>query len=145
MSIVSNRSVSFDLVSSFFSAFNEHDLNKMIMLCTKDARVNFVPMGAEGEGEVREVGAYFWSALFRAVPNLSVVVQSMFGGEQSVATEVVIGGRQQRELEDIPSEGHRFELPHAFLISLNGKAQITSITAYWDNVTLFSELGKPTA
>jgi steroid delta-isomerase-like uncharacterized protein len=145
MSIADNKRAGFDLVRSFFSAFDDHDLDLMLMTCAKDARVSFVPMGKQGEGEVRELGASFWSSLFHAVPNLRVVVQSMFGREQSVAAEVIIGGRQQHAFEDIPGRDRPFELPHAFIIRLNDSTEITHITAYWDNVTLFSELGKPVA
>jgi len=88
-------------------------------------------MGEQGEGRVRELGKAFWSALIAAFPDLHVTVQSLFSDERHVAAEVVIGGTQQKAFLQIPSRGKRYELPHAFLLALNDRGQISSITAYW--------------
>jgi steroid delta-isomerase-like uncharacterized protein len=138
------RQVEFDVVRRFFQSFDQHHLQEMLMACTEDARVRFVPMGEQGDGRVRVLGAGFWSALFKAVPDLHVIQRSIFGDRRTVTAEVILGGTQRKEFEQIPSRGKHFELPHAFLIELNDNVKISSITAYWDNVTLFSELGKTT-
>src|ERR1700730_10506803 len=86
-----------DAANSFFSAFNNHEVEKMLAVCAKDAKLRFVPMGEAGEGEVRELGKGFWLTLFDAVEGVNVVVQSVFGDERKVAAEVVVGGKQKKE------------------------------------------------
>jgi steroid delta-isomerase-like uncharacterized protein len=134
----------FKVARSFFHFYNHHNLQEMLAECAEDAKLRLVPMGKQGDGEVHVLGAAFWSALFKAIPDLFVIQKSMFGDNRAVTVEVVIGGTQQKQFEQIPSEGKQFELPHAFLMELNDRSKISRITVYWDNVTLFSELGKTT-
>jgi steroid delta-isomerase-like uncharacterized protein len=140
----SDASATFDAVQCFFTAFDDHEVAAMIALCTKDATVRFVPMGEEGEGTVQTLGTAFWSALFSAIPDVRAHVRSIFGDMREVATEVVIEGTQQREFEHITNLGHHFVLPHAFLFRFTEDTKVTSVAIYWDNVTLFSQLGKTT-
>jgi steroid delta-isomerase-like uncharacterized protein len=101
-------------------------------------------MGSQGHGLIREVGKEIWSRLIDAFPDLSVRVQSIFGDERNAAAEVMIGGTQRKQFLNIPSQGKRYDLPHAFLLAINDHDLITAVTAYWDNVSFYSQLGKTT-
>lgn len=133
-----------DVACSFFTAYNAHDVNRMVAACREDAQLRYVPMGAQGHGKARELGKAIWSGLIEAFPDLIVTVQSMFGDVRDVAAEVVIGGKQEKDFLQIPNRGRRYELPHAFLLTVDDGRLITAITAYWDNASFYSQLGKTT-
>jgi steroid delta-isomerase-like uncharacterized protein len=97
-------------------------------------------MGDRGRGPANEVGRSIWSGLIDAFPDLRVEPQSMFGDDSHVAAEVLIGGTQQKDFLDIPNRGHRYQLPHAFILGFDDGG-ITQITAYWDNLSFYTQLG----
>jgi ketosteroid isomerase-like protein len=86
-----------DVARSFFTAYNAHDVGKMVAACSEDAQLRYVPMGAQGQGKVREVGKAIWSGIIDAFPDLTVTVQSVFGDERNAAAEVMIGGTQRKD------------------------------------------------
>lgn len=116
----------------------------MVAACAEDAQLRYVPMGDQGQGRAGEVGKTIWSGLIDAFPDLHVTIQSIFGDERNAAAEIVIGGTQRKDFLQIPNQGEHYELPHAFLLRLNDKGQIASITAYWDNASFYSQLGRTT-
>jgi steroid delta-isomerase-like uncharacterized protein len=139
-----NPTGAIDVARSFFAAYNAHDVGRMVAACSEDARLRYVPMGAQGQGKARGVGKAIWSGLIDAFPDLTVTVQSAFGDERNAAAEVTIGGTQRKDFLQIPSRGKHYELPHAFLLSLDDRGLITDIAAYWDNASFYSQLGKTT-
>jgi steroid delta-isomerase-like uncharacterized protein len=133
-----------DVARRFFAAYNHHDVNKMLAECSDDAQLRYVPMGSQGTGKVYEVGKALWSGLIDAFPDLTVTVPTIFGDDHNVAAEVVIEGTQQKDFLGIPNRGRHYELPHAFLLHVDERGLITSITAYWDNASFYTQLGKTT-
>ena len=128
-------------VNAFFLAFGKHEVEEMLAACTGDADLRFVPMGKAGKGKVRQLGKRFWSTLFDAIANVTVTVRHASVHRHGASAEVVISGTQRKEFLQIPSYGRHFDLPHAFEFDLE-QGKISSARIYWDNVTLFSELGK---
>lgn len=55
-----------------------------------------------------------------AFPDLAVVTHSAFGDDENVAAEVEIGGTQRKDFLQIPNQGRNYDLPHAFLLKVNG-------------------------
>jgi predicted ester cyclase len=114
----------------------------MLSLCTDDAQLRYVPMGKQGEGKIREVGKAIWSGLIDAFPDLRVTLESAFADQHNVAAEVMIGGTQKKDFLNIPNQNRHYDLPHAFLLNIGDHGLITGITAYWDNASFYSQLGK---
>jgi ketosteroid isomerase-like protein len=133
---------------SFFAAYDEHDVNRMLAACHGNAELRYVPMGSDGQGEVHSLGKTIWAGFIDTFPDLHVTVRSMFGDEWNVAAEVMIGGTQRKDLAygqvSIPSQGKHYELPHAFLLRINESGLVTEVAAYWDNASFYSQLGKTT-
>jgi steroid delta-isomerase-like uncharacterized protein len=129
---------------SFFAAYNAHKVEEMVAACSEDAQVRYIPMGDQGQGKVRDVGRTIWSGLIDAFPDLGVRPQACFSDARNVAAEVMIGGTQQKDFLNVRSQGKRYDLPHAFLLTLNESGLITHITAYWDNASFYLQLGKIT-
>jgi hypothetical protein len=51
-------------------------------------------------------------------------------------------GRQAKDGFEIPNKGQEYWLRHLFVLDTNETGQITNITSYWDNATLYTQLGK---
>ena len=133
-----------DAAKSLFNFYNAHDVNRMLSLCTDDAQLRYVPMSKQGEGKIREVGKAIWSGLIDAFPDLRVRLESAFADQQNVAAEVMIGGTQKKDFLNVPNQNRHYDLPHAFLLKIGDRGLITGITAYWDNASFYSQLGKNT-
>ncbi|HZD88438.1 MAG TPA: nuclear transport factor 2 family protein [Gaiellaceae bacterium] len=141
----SQRRDAVQAVRALLGAYDGHDVERMLELCRADARVRYVPMGEQGEGWVRETGRELWSGLIDAFPDLHVTVESAAGDERHAVAEAVLGGTQERHYLQVPNQGERYELPHAFLVETDGEGLITEIAAYWDNASFYSQLGKATS
>ncbi|MGA7328452.1 MAG: ester cyclase [Rhodomicrobium sp.] len=140
--VATGASEAVEAARTFFTAYNAHDIDKMLAACSDSAQLRYMPMGNQGLGNVRDVGKTIWSGIIDAFPDLHVTVQSMFGNAENVAAEVVIGGTQSKDFLNIPNRGKHYELPHAFLLEVDGVGKITSIAAYWDNASFYLQLGK---
>jgi hypothetical protein len=99
-----------------------------VAACSADARLRYVPLGAQGEGKAGTLGKTIWSGLIDAFSDLAGRVQSAFGDERNAAAEVMIGGTQQKDFLGIRSQGRRYDLPHAFLVETNAAGLITGIS-----------------
>jgi hypothetical protein len=76
-----------DVVRSFFRAYNAHEVDRMLSLCSDDAQIRYVPMGMLGQGPAREVGKKIWSGLIDSFPSLSVRAESIFGDGQGLVSD----------------------------------------------------------
>ncbi|MFL5824104.1 MAG: ester cyclase [Solirubrobacteraceae bacterium] len=125
---------------SFFYAYDRHDLDGMLEVCAERAQIRYVPLGDGGRGPAHVMGRAIWAEFFEAFPDLHVEVNSMFGDEANVAAEVTIGGTHERPFRGLPTKGRHYELPHAFILRL-AQSRIVQITAYWDTVRFYTQLG----
>ena len=141
---LSNVVTPIEIAGSFFNSYNAHDVDRMLSLCSDDAQLHYLPMGKQGEGKIKEVGKTIWSTLLDAFPDLRVRLECAFADEQNVAAQVTIGGTQRKDFMNIRNQGRHYDLPHAFLLKMGDRRLITSITAYWDNASFYSQLGKKT-
>jgi predicted ester cyclase len=128
-STLSHVTTAIEIVHSFFTSYNAHDVNRMLSLCSDNAELRYVPMKKQGEGRVRDVGKTIWSSLIDAFPDLRVTMNSLLGETYHVAAEVVIGGTQKKDFLNIPNQGKHYDLSHAFLLEINDRGLITRITA----------------
>ena len=135
------NNASLDIARSFFTAYAQHDINRMLEAFSEDAELRYPPLGPQGEGRARDLGKQIWTDLIDTFPDLHVKVQSMFGDEGNVAAEVLIGGTQSKDFHDIHNQGRHYEVPIAFLLRID-KGLIAEIAAYWDNMSFYSQLGK---
>lgn len=114
-----------DTAQAFFQAYDVHDIDWMLSLCTSTAQLRHVPMGRFETGNIHTVGGKAWSDMFSALPDLRVEVKADVADAFHVAAQAVIADR----IRD-------FELPQAYFITVDDTFHITDVTVYWDNVTL---------
>jgi len=116
---------------AFFAAYDAHDVDRMLSLCSADAQLRHVPMGGFETGAVQIVGRKAWSDLFAFLPGARVIVKSIFADDSHVCAEVAIVDRSRS-----------FRLPQAYVLAFDESYRITQLTVYWDNVTLGIQLAK---
>lgn len=137
-------------VSELFDAYRGHDVERMVELCTDTAVIRYVPVEIwgrqrviRGDGKVRTIGKVFWTGLIDAFPDLTNEVTSLSADDEgNVAAEVVIGGTQAKDWGTIGCQGLRYDLPHLFLLHVEGGGLIDRIVAYWDSAEMHRQLGR---
>ena len=117
----------------FFSAYQDHDYQRMINLCTPNADVNFTPLGAGGVGKVSELGKALWSGLMDAFPDIDNTIDSFVENGDELTCNVSIFGTQAKEFSGIPSKGLKFENDHIFVFRFDDDDKISSIIISWDH------------
>lgn len=137
-------------VRDLFDAYREHDVDRMVQLCTPGADFRYVPFEVwlrqrvvRADEKVRTVGKPLWTALIDAFPDLgNEIVSITADGKGNVAAEVIIGGTQAKDFGAIRSSGQRYDLPHVFIFRVDDDGQIDRIVAYWDTADWYQQLGK---
>ena len=66
-------------MSAFFDAYRDRDVERMVRLCGQNGTFRYVPMGAQGEGRLREEGKAVWSGLIEAFPDLTAELLDVRG------------------------------------------------------------------
>jgi steroid delta-isomerase-like uncharacterized protein len=137
-------------VERFFDAYRARDVEDMVDLCDDMAEFHYVPFEAwgkqrvvRGDGKVRTIGKVLWTGLIDAFPDLGNDVTSISAdSDGNVVAEVVISGTQSKDWGSIGMQGKHFDLPHLFLLHVNGDGLIDRITAYWDSAHFHQQLGR---
>jgi hypothetical protein len=126
----------------FFSAYQEHDIDRMIQLCDAEGAVHFEPLGEAGKGKIGEFGKNLWLALMGAFPNLdnTVMNTNLDESTNSVSCTVSIFGTQENEFAGIPSRGNRFESDHIFVFRFNDQQKIDRVNIRWDHERFVQQL-----
>jgi steroid delta-isomerase-like uncharacterized protein len=133
----------------FFDAYRRQDVNAMVELCSDNAEFSYVPMEIwrkqavlRGDGKVRSIGKPIWAGLIHAFPDLTNEVRSVTADDDgNVAVEVVIGGTQAGPWGPIGPQGKAYSEPHLFVMHVDTDGKIDSITGYWDNASIYRQLG----
>jgi steroid delta-isomerase-like uncharacterized protein len=149
MTAVTDRRTAADVAQEFFDVYRRHDVNAMVDLCTDNADFSYVPMEIwrkqgvlRGDGKVRSIGKPIWSGLIHAFPDLSNDIRSVAADDEgNVAVEVVIGGTQAGPWGPIAPHGQAYSEPHLFVLHVTDDGLIDSITGYWDNASIYRQLG----
>jgi len=137
------------VVQSFFDAYREHDVERMVDLCDDTAGYRSVPFELwrkqrviRGNGKVSTIGKILWTGLIESFPDLTNEVTKIIPGNDGlVAAEVVISGTQARDWGSIRSRGRSFRSPHLFVFRVNDREKIDHITSYSDNANVRTQLG----
>lgn len=125
----------------FFSAYQEHDYQRMVGLCTPDAEVDFVPLGDGGKGKVAELGKGLWSALMDCFPDIDNTIDTFEVNDNEITCKVVIFGTQVKDFAGIESKGLKFENDHIFIFRFDDDDQITFISINWNHDSFSKQLG----
>jgi len=139
-----------EVITAFFEAYREHDLERMVELCSDNADFHYIPFEVwgrqrviRGDGKVRTVGKALWTSLIDAFPDLTnKVTYITTDDEGNVAAEVVISGTQAKPYGTITNQGLHFDLPHVFLFRVGRDGLVEEVSGYWDNADFYRQLGR---
>lgn len=125
----------------FFSAYQDHEYQRMVDLCTPDAMVEFVPLEENGKGRVAELGKNLWALLMECFPDIDNTIDTFTTDAGEVTCKVNIFGIQAKDFPGIPSRGLKFESDHIFIFQFDEADKITHIRIYWDHPDFCRQLG----
>jgi steroid delta-isomerase-like uncharacterized protein len=131
-----------EVASVWFDRYRAQDVDGMVSLFAPDAVIEYVPMGLSANPEQLAVNG--WRVLIDAFPDLTNEVQKVWQdtAENTVFVDVYIGGTQVKDAFGIPNQGKKYWLRHLFILAVNEAGHISRMTAFWDSVTWYQQLGK---
>lgn len=133
----------------FFEAFSDHDVDAMVDMCAEDADFSSVPFEMwgrqrvlRGDGKVCTIGKPIWKGYIGAFPDLKHDVVSVVASQDGdIAAEVQVTGTQAGDWGPIAAKNMTFSEPNMFLMKINSQGRISSVTAYWNNASMYQQLG----
>ncbi|GAB4395626.1 MAG: hypothetical protein OHK0053_05090 [Microscillaceae bacterium] len=130
------------IARKFLELYSAHQPNEMHLLFSSGATFEYVPYGEQGKGPVAE-GAYpMWKLFLEAFSDFNIEILSVAEtSDGRVIAETINGGTQSKEIFGIANKGKSQYTPHIFLFSFNENEEITFLKAYWDNNTIYAQLG----
>src|SRR5438876_12236651 len=97
-----------EVVTSFFDAYREQDVERMVELCSDNADFHYMPFELwgkqrviRGDGKVRTIGKVIWTTLIDSFPDLTNKIMYITSDDEgNVAAEVMISGTQAKRSEE---------------------------------------------
>lgn len=130
-----------ETVQAFFDAYTAHDIPAMLTLCSPTSTFRYIPLGDSGTGSVQEA-AKLWQLYMDAFPDFKTQVVSLIEGKDStVVCETLNSGTQAKDIGNIQNKDGKLSVPHLFIFKFNSEGLIQKITAFWDNDTIYTQLG----
>src|ERR1700674_6008233 len=81
------------ITKKFFTAYDAHDVDGMLALCTDGAQGRYLPYGKKSDMPIRGGLEQIWRGLLGAVPDFGVEIVEMIQGEGNiVVVHAVLGG-----------------------------------------------------
>jgi len=138
-----------EVVTAFFDAYRDRDVERMVEFYTDNADFHYVPFELwgrqrviRGDGKVHTIGKVIWTTLIDSFPDITNKITYITSDDQgNVAAEVMISGTQGKPFGMIGSLGLHYDLPHVFLFRVGNEGLIEEVTAYWDTADWQRQLG----
>ena len=134
MAIGQMSSVWEDLVA----AWNAHDDEQVLSLCTDDCVYEDVTMAAVNRGKA-ETRAFI-NAVFAAFPDFSMRLTSAFVAGNWGGAEWTMSGTHKGDLPGMPATGKSFSLRGASICELH-EGKIKRNSDYWDMAAFLKQTG----
>ena len=126
----------------FIFAYQQKNIDKMMLLCNPNGNVHFTPLGDSGKGKIGELGKGLWCSLIECFPDIDNTLDAAIAEEENtVRCQVVIRGTQAKDFAGITNKGKHFDSDHIFIFHLNDANKIDSITITWDHADFQRQLG----
>jgi len=127
-----------DVVKRFEQAIDDRDTAALTAAFHPDGTYNGAGAAASNlKGE--EIGVFF-GELFGALPDSRFEVGTIFGAGDMVAVEWVYRGTMTGELWGFPATGGSCAVRGSHIVRVDDDT-IHSVQAFWDNYSLFEQLG----
>ena len=137
------------VVERFLNAHRRGDVAAMVALCDEDAELRYPGFEAwgkqrvvHGNGKAHTIGRVIWTGMVAAFPDIGNEVRSIDAGvDGDVVAEVLLTGTQAGPWGVVGGSGKSFAVPQLFVFQVSKAGLIEAIAAYWDNASLYRQLG----
>ena len=129
-------------VQAFFDAYTAHNVPAMLAFCSPTATFRYVPLADSGTGSIHKTAAGLWQLYMDTFPDFTTQVISLLEGKDgAIVCETLNSGTQAKDVGNVKNKGRRMSAPHLFLFTFDSKDSIEKITAFWDNDSIYAQLG----
>jgi ketosteroid isomerase-like protein len=125
------------ITQRFFAAYDAHDVDGMLALCTDGAQGRYLPYGKGSVMPVRGGLEKIWRGFPKAVPDFGVEIIEMISSEENtIVVQALLGGTMPADVAGLVKKGEVGRIAHAYIIRYNGDGKISRLDCYWDNTAI---------
>lgn len=124
----------------FMKAYQEQNVDQMLTNCGDNCTVAFIPLGADGKGNVHQVGKAIWNNIIECFPTIDNTVNSVVEENGNIRCEASIRGKQVKDFAGLASKGCTFEEDHIFIFKMDESGVIEDISINWNHESLVRQL-----
>ena len=125
------------ITQEFFTAYDNHDFERMLSLCADGAQGRYLPLGRESVMPIRGGLDQVWKALITAVPKFRCEAVEILSTEgNSVTVQAIMSGPIQPDPLGIAKDGGDVSICHCYIIRYTSDGKINYLDCYWDNAVL---------
>jgi steroid delta-isomerase-like uncharacterized protein len=139
------KCVAAETARQFMGYYTAGDVGAMAALCAPDAVLNYVAMGDRGVGNIHEIGVPLWRAFVDAFEGFSPeIVEVWEDSDRNTAFVSTINrGTQRKDIAGVTANNRELAAQHLFIVALANDGRIAKLSAYWDYLTMYRQLGFP--
>ena len=127
------------MMSDYLTAWNTHDVEKLLSFFTDDCVYNCTPMGkvSRGKQELKD----FISNTFTEFPDFKLEMKSAFNaGDRGAGEWVMSGTFAHSNMPGVTATGKKFSIPGATINKFSG-GKISRVTNYWNLAAFLQQVG----
>ena len=125
------------ITEKFFAAYDAHDVEGMLALCSDSAQGRYLPYGKKSVMPIRSGLEKIWRGFVQAVPDFGVEVDEMIEAEGNiVVVQALLGGAMPVDVPGLVTRGQPGRIAHAYIIRYNTDGKISRLDCYWDNTAI---------
>jgi steroid delta-isomerase-like uncharacterized protein len=134
-----------DTALRFMALYKQHDVTAMAALCGPDSLLDYVAMGDRGRGKIQEIGVAMWKTFIDDFEDFHPEVVDVWEdtARKTAFVSTINRGVQKKPVAGVVSHGGVLAAPHIFIVALGGDGLIAKISAYWDYLTMYRQIGFP--
>jgi steroid delta-isomerase-like uncharacterized protein len=120
----------------WLSAFQEHNVQKMVSLLTDDAKIESLVFGTHIG---KEEATNYWELLYKTFPKINVTPVTITAQANRVAAEIDITGTEREKANISTARSHSASMRGAFVYEFANN-KIKEIRMYYDSTILKRQL-----
>jgi ketosteroid isomerase-like protein len=125
------------ITKKFFAAYDAHDIDGMLTLCTEGAQGRYVPYGKNSVVPIRGGLEQIWRGFPQAVPDFGAEIVEMIEAEENtIVVQALVGGTMPANVPGLVKTGEVGRIAHAYIVRFNTDGKISRLDCYWDNTAI---------
>lgn len=125
------------ITKQFFAAYDAHNVDGMLALCTDGAQGRYVPYGKNSVIPIRGGLEMIWRGFPQAVPDFGAeIVEMIEAQDNTVVVQALVGGTMPADVPEVVKKGDVGRIAHAYIVRFNTNGKISRLDCYWDNTAI---------